>query len=98
MLVLSKDDRMGGNAVTDHEVQELNLLLEVCDLHELRSMGPYYSWTNKTVWSRIDRVLINAMWYATFDYTHSQYMPRGLSNHSPILLQFITTPKLVSSF
>lgn len=47
---------------------------------------------------QVDRVLINAMWYATFDYTHSQYMPRGLSDHSPILLQFITTPKPVSSF
>jgi len=47
--VLHKDDRIGGNKVTDHEVNELQCLLDHCELQELYSRGSFYSWTNKRV-------------------------------------------------
>ncbi|KAJ8419434.1 hypothetical protein Cgig2_000166 [Carnegiea gigantea] len=30
------------------------------ELQEVRSIGPYYTWTNKTIWTRIDRAFVNA--------------------------------------
>ncbi|KAJ8423017.1 hypothetical protein Cgig2_016783 [Carnegiea gigantea] len=54
--VLYKEDRLGGDAITDHEIKEFAACIETCELTEMRSTGAYYSWTNKTVWSRIDRV------------------------------------------
>jgi len=44
-----KDDIIRGNEVQDHELRELASLLEACELHELKSTGAYFSWTNKTI-------------------------------------------------
>jgi len=44
---LYKHDRIGGDEVTTHDTSELSTLLEHSELHELRSMGAYYSWINK---------------------------------------------------
>ncbi|KAJ8419449.1 hypothetical protein Cgig2_023655 [Carnegiea gigantea] len=96
--VLRWEDRIGGDIVTEHELMELKSLLEACELHELHTMGPYYTWINKTVWSRLDRVLLNTYWYAGFDYTYAQNIPMGLSDHTPILMQFIDTPRPKPSF
>ncbi|KAJ8420486.1 hypothetical protein Cgig2_025400 [Carnegiea gigantea] len=96
--VLHKEDRYGGNPVTDHDIQELIVLQTNCEIHELHSTGVYFSWTNKTTWSRINRVFINTYWYTTFDFTHSTYLSNGLSDHNPILLRFPTSPKPKAQF
>ncbi|KAJ8433477.1 LOW QUALITY PROTEIN: hypothetical protein Cgig2_020649 [Carnegiea gigantea] len=46
-----KEDRIGGNEVQDHDLKELASPLETYELHELKSIGAYYSWTNKAIWS-----------------------------------------------
>ncbi|KAJ8427995.1 hypothetical protein Cgig2_028005 [Carnegiea gigantea] len=68
--------------------KELTSLLESCALHEPKSTGAYFSWTNKTIWSRIDHLFLNDYWYEVFDYTHSCYMTNSLSDHTPLVLQF----------
>jgi len=93
-----KDDRIGGNDVQDHELRELATLLEGCELHELKSTGAYFSWTNKTIWSRIDHVFLNDLWYDCFRYTYSCYLSNSLSDHTAILLQFSSAPKPRSLF
>jgi len=40
----------------------------------------------------------NTLWYNTFAYTHVFYQPQGLSDHSPISLDFPTCPKTKPSF
>jgi len=64
--ILSEEDRKGGNEVQDHELRELASLLQTGELHELSSTGAYYSWTNKTIWSRIDHVFLNDYEYDFF--------------------------------
>ncbi|KAJ8420573.1 hypothetical protein Cgig2_025920 [Carnegiea gigantea] len=76
--VLHKEDRRGGNAIQDTELKEMKDLLEYGELQEMRWNGAYFSWTNKTIWSRIDRALINLHWYETFDFTQNYFPP--LSN------------------
>ena len=91
--VLSKEDRLGGNEVTDHDIHELTTFMESCEVLEMPSTGAYFSWTNKTLWSRIDRVFINSFWHEEFDYTVAKYLPQGLSDHTPILIQSHQSPK-----
>ncbi|KAJ8419257.1 hypothetical protein Cgig2_003298 [Carnegiea gigantea] len=91
--VLSKEDRIKGDPMTEQEIQELKPLLETCELQESPSVGAYFTWTNKTIWSRLGRILLNPYWHATFDYTHTKTLAMGLSDHTPLLLQFVRTPR-----
>ncbi|KAJ8427305.1 hypothetical protein Cgig2_013894 [Carnegiea gigantea] len=93
-----KEYRLGGNDVQDHDVKELASLLETCKFHELKSTGAYYSWTNKTIWSRIDHAFPNDYWYDVFDYTYSYYLANSLSDHTSVLLQFPTSPRPITQF
>ena len=53
---------------------------------------------NKSIWSRIDHVFLNDLRYDSFDFTHSTYLPNGLSDHTPIILHFPSSPKPPSRF
>ncbi|KAJ8420385.1 hypothetical protein Cgig2_004699 [Carnegiea gigantea] len=74
-----------GNKVADHELEDLNNQLHTCELQEMR-------WTG-AIWSRIDRVLINAHWFEPFDFTLTHYLSNGLSDHASMLIEFTSTPK-----
>ncbi|KAJ8421701.1 LOW QUALITY PROTEIN: hypothetical protein Cgig2_002598 [Carnegiea gigantea] len=92
--VLYKEDRMGGNEILDHELEDLNNLLHTYELWT----GAYFSWTNETIWSRINRVLINAYWFGTFEFTLIHYLTNGLSDHTPMLIEYSSSPKPKSKF
>ncbi|KAJ8435393.1 hypothetical protein Cgig2_009644 [Carnegiea gigantea] len=91
--ILHTEDRMGGIEVTDSEIRDFVDCVFNCELQEMQSTGAYYSWTNKTIQTRIDRVFNNSPWYNGFDNTHMSYMANSLSDHNPILIRFPTTTK-----
>jgi len=91
--ILHSPDRIGGTEVNDLEIRDFADCMLNCELQEMRSMGAYYSWTNKTIWTRIDRVFHNSYWYSNFNYTHVRYMTNSLSDHTPILINVPTTLK-----
>jgi len=91
--ILSKEDLIAGNTVSDHDIQELSNFMEECEVLEKPSSGAFLTWTNKTIWSKTDRVFINNLWHEEFDYTLAKYLPQGLSDHTPILIQFHVTAK-----
>ena len=96
--VRSLEDRIGGDLITDQELQELNLVMNSYVLHEPSTVGSYYTWTNRRIWSKIDRVLINDHWHDTFYYTFIQALPMGISDHTPMMVQFVPTPKPKTGF
>ena len=57
--VLYPGDRMRGTEVQFHEIKNFSDYIITCEVQELKSNGPYYTWTNKTIWTRIDRVFVN---------------------------------------
>ncbi|KAJ8427232.1 hypothetical protein Cgig2_023069 [Carnegiea gigantea] len=89
--ILYKDDRKRGNEVADHVPEDLNNLLHTCELQEMNWAVAYYSWTNETVWSRIDR-------FGTFDFTLTHYLTNGLSDHVPMLIEYTNSSKPKSKF
>ncbi|KAL0295486.1 UNVERIFIED_CONTAM: hypothetical protein Scaly_3102900 [Sesamum calycinum] len=52
--------------------------------------GDPYTWTNKRVWKRLDRVLYSKEWTDTYNSTRVQHLPRTPSDHHPL---FITAAK-----
>ena len=72
--------------------------LSACDLHEMKYQGPYYTWTNKTVWSCIDRAFTNVFWFDLFDFSLVTYTACGLSDHTSMILTMPGIPKPPKSF
>ncbi|KAJ8444542.1 hypothetical protein Cgig2_000821 [Carnegiea gigantea] len=97
ILVMQQDILHKENQSTDPPHELTNFLLN-CEVQELSSSGAFFTRTNKTIWSKLDRVFINNLWYEIFDFTLAKVLPSGLSNHSPILLQFHVPPRPPSYF
>ena len=75
--ILSKEGRYGGNEIVDHDIQELFNFMANYEVMEMPSSGAFFTWTNKTLWSKIDRVFINSSWHEEFDYTLAKFLPLG---------------------
>ena len=86
--VLGYGDRMGGTEVKDFEIKSFANCTNLHNLQEMRYQGPYYTWLNKMVWTRIDMVFTNVMWYDQFDFSQVLYKPNALSDHNPMVLDF----------
>jgi len=84
---------MGGIEVQDHEIQHFSECIFDCGLQELKFKGPYLTWTNKTIWSRIDRAFVNSFWYTQFDYGQVTYLSNILSDHTSMLIETTACPK-----
>jgi len=91
--VLYKEDRIGENEVQDSDVRDFAKFIENTKIQELRWIGSYYSWTNKSVWSKIDKVIINTLWYDCSDFTQTHYLTNGLSDHTPLFNKISTFSK-----
>jgi len=90
--VLSLRDSIGGDAVQHGEIQDFATCLQECKLQEVTSNGAYFTWTNKWVWSRIDRVVANNRWYQAMGFTQVSCLAEGLSDHTPVRLLFPSMP------
>ncbi|XP_071909698.1 uncharacterized protein [Coffea arabica] len=42
---------------------------------------------NGTVWQRLDRALVNSLWAAVYTCTKVSHLPRGRSDHSPLVIK-----------
>ncbi|KAJ8435261.1 hypothetical protein Cgig2_026000 [Carnegiea gigantea] len=78
----------GGEDIHHVEIRDFSQCLRVCDLQEVRSTGAFVTWTNKTVWSKIDRVVANSIWHMDMGYTHVQHLTEGLFDHTPLKINF----------
>ncbi|XP_056695388.1 uncharacterized protein [Spinacia oleracea] len=74
---------------------DLNAVLLVADRGwlSLKVVGvtTYYSWSNKgqgnlRICSRIDRAIANALWHSKFVDAVVDYLPPGISDHSPLFM------------
>jgi hypothetical protein len=52
-------DRYNGSDVSDYETKDFMEWIYSANVLEAHSLKCFYTWSNGTVWSRIDRVFIN---------------------------------------
>lgn len=89
--VLNSGDRFNGSTVTDGEPRDFIHLLDSTDLLEIKSVGPYFSWSNKgsgtdRVMSRIYWALGNSCWMNSYPSVVTEYFNPGISDHSPLMI------------
>ena len=90
--VLRSGERIGGEDIQQNEVVDFADCLTQCELQEVPLKGAFFTWTNKTIWSRIDRALVNCYWYHDLGLTQAVCISEGLSDHTPIKIKLLTTP------
>ncbi|XP_074283240.1 uncharacterized protein LOC141607790 [Silene latifolia] len=96
--------RIGGAEVTWAEMAPMRKMIDDCQLQEMKCSGSFYTWNNKhedvtKVYSRIDRVLINEQWFQSFPEAVANFLPEGLYDHCPCLINIVEEPvKIKSAF
>lgn len=80
--VLSQDDKYNGEPVSSYEVSDFRASCSELGLSDLNYTGCHYTWSNGTVWTKIDRVLANPSWNNLQLTSHVHFQPPGaFSDH-----------------
>ncbi|XP_028550871.1 uncharacterized protein LOC114579679 [Dendrobium catenatum] len=90
--ILSQKDKLGGKRFKYTQgVQDFNNFISSCDLHELKFIGPRYTWcNNKTggarIMERLDKCFLNSAALLSIINPVVKHLPRIASDHCPILV------------
>jgi exonuclease III len=92
-LVLSNEEKSGGNPIEPNITTSFRNTLCMCNLQDLGFKGSIYTWTNKhhgdnIIHSRLDRFLATTDWISMFPNYLNTHLVRYKSDHCPILLEF----------
>lgn len=88
--VLSPDERCNGVPVSAYESKDLQDYCLAVGLSDLPYMGCYFTWTNNSVWSKLDRALVNNQSLMAGMFGQAFFPPSGcLSDHSPCIVSLI---------
>ncbi|GFZ11161.1 hypothetical protein Acr_22g0005590 [Actinidia rufa] len=60
--VLNDDEKSNGLPVTQYEVSDFMKCCYDIGISDLRSTGVFFTWSNNTVWSKLDRAMVNVKW------------------------------------
>ncbi|XP_074278384.1 uncharacterized protein LOC141601975 [Silene latifolia] len=88
--VMFANERLG-KIVRDDEMLPFHSTVSICDLHDLKTTGAFFTWNNKQpsetrVFSRIDRVLVNGDWLTQWPDWYAHFQPEGTFNHCPCII------------
>jgi exonuclease III len=92
-LVLTNEEKAGGNPIDPNITTSFRNTLAHCDLQDLGYTGGIYTWTNKhpedhLIQSRLDRFLATSDWISNFPNFVNTHLTRYKSDHCPILLDY----------
>jgi exonuclease III len=95
-LVLTNEEKSGGNPIEPNITTSFRNTLCHCDLQDLGFKGCIYTWTNnqqgdQIIHSRLDRFLATSDWILNFPNYTNTHLVRYKSDHHPILLEFSNT-------
>ncbi|XP_070006231.1 uncharacterized protein [Nicotiana sylvestris] len=85
-VVLGVEDRKSDNPVQEVEIRDFREFMLNNNMNELKYIGRKFTWTNNHVWSKIDRVIVNAEWMTTMKQMEIIVMKPFISDHTPVCL------------
>ncbi|XP_074303377.1 uncharacterized protein LOC141637860 [Silene latifolia] len=89
--VMARNERIGGAPVSNAEIKPMLQTIQDCHHADLNARVSFFTWSNKhesdtKVYSRIDRVFINAEWTDIFPDGYVHFLPEGTFDHCPCLV------------
>ncbi|KAL2251643.1 UNVERIFIED_CONTAM: hypothetical protein Sindi_2286600 [Sesamum indicum] len=97
--MLHTHENQGGTISSLGSIEDFNDMVLDSGLTDAGFEGEPFTWTNKRVWRRLDRVLYSQEWAELFNSTRVSHLPRRLSDHHPLLITATRTEdKVPSSF
>ncbi|XP_074305135.1 uncharacterized protein LOC141640143 [Silene latifolia] len=89
--VMASNERIGGAPISHAEIRPMLQTIQDCQLSDLSAKGAFFTWNNKhehhsKVYSRLDRVFINADWMDIFSDSYVHFLPEGMFDHCPGLI------------
>ncbi|XP_073042103.1 uncharacterized protein [Primulina eburnea] len=88
-IVRDSSECLGSSGGRRLPMDEFNDFILQSGLVDAGFEGSSFTWTNKTIWKRLDRVFVSTDWCDHFHSIRVQHLPRTVSDHSPLL---ISTP------
>ncbi|KAI0519665.1 hypothetical protein KFK09_007119 [Dendrobium nobile] len=92
--ILNKEDKKGGRRfVYSMGAKEMEYFHIFTDLHEVRSIGPKFTWSNNNsggnkILERLDRCYLNSTALSSHQHMVVKNLARIASDHGPIILKF----------
>ncbi|XP_071909739.1 uncharacterized protein [Coffea arabica] len=86
-VVASTEECRGGRSANVTNMEEFNTAMFTCGLSLVEFDGGPFTWTNGKVWQRLDRALVNSRWATAYAVTRVSHLPRGWSDHVPLLIK-----------
>ncbi|XP_074314511.1 uncharacterized protein LOC141649728 [Silene latifolia] len=100
--VLSASERVGGNT-PNAEIEPFRTCIADCEVVDIPATGSLFTWNNKQqpvdrIYSRLDRFMINKAWSDNFPDLYANFLPEGMFDHTPCLLNSSTQVQQIRSF
>lgn len=82
--VLAEDERVGGVPPREFEIKNMVDTCALLGLEDIMSTGCKFTWTNRTISSKIDRAMVNEAWFSKGYLATTDFLPSGAyTDHSP---------------
>ena len=94
-VVLNSNEIFGSTLGRDHGAEEFNDCVNATCLVDLRNTGCFFTWNNRRsdaeqfIKKKLDRALVNQGWMGKFPTTFAEFLPPGISDHSPIVIHML---------
>ncbi|KAL0402600.1 UNVERIFIED_CONTAM: hypothetical protein Slati_4289900 [Sesamum latifolium] len=88
-VILHPNENQGGDLSRMGPMDDFNDMVSDTGLIDAGFEGEPFTWTNKRIWKRLDRVLYSKEWAETLNNTRVIHLPRRLSDHHPLFIHAV---------
>ncbi|GAV89982.1 Exo_endo_phos domain-containing protein [Cephalotus follicularis] len=89
-----RDPMECSNLSASGSMHDFNNCINTIEVEDIRQIGFRFTWTNKrsgdqATSKKLDRALGNWEWFKLYNHCQASFLPQGISDHSPILVQWL---------
>ncbi|KAL9676805.1 hypothetical protein QQ045_005025 [Rhodiola kirilowii] len=102
--VLNPSEKRNELMDRERDVKDLRKFVGNCSLFDIEASGCQFTWNNNhmiledRIWCKLDRVMAITDWIDQFPEASAVFLPPGISDHSPAVLCWCSSPIRKSSF
>ena len=91
-IIRNPSESVGCSGKWSTAMIEFEDCLQDSELEDLRFSGMQFTWRNKrdgtrAITRKLDRVLVNQIWNSSYQHAAAEFLPPGVSDHSPVVVK-----------